>query len=107
LKLSLTNHDNYNCCATTQQGQQYLLYANWLHNNGLDHWQGWHCQAGTKRLHIDKNLQVYSGECLNDHLGSALDGFDLLDDGTVCQRPRCTACTDDLLVEKHSRDNNV
>lgn len=96
----LSNHTNYNCRVTTDSGEEFLLYANWLHNNDVDHWQGWHCQAGTKRLHIDKNLAVYSGECLNDSLGSALTDFKLLANGTVCNRSRCTGCTDDLLVEK-------
>lgn len=97
--MQFENHPNYNCEIQTQSGQTYRVYANWIHNNQLDSWKGWNCQAGTTRLYIDKNLNVYSGECKNDHLGHGLDGFDLLD-GTVCKQDTCTGCTDDLIVRK-------
>jgi hypothetical protein len=95
-------HSNYNCKITAADGQESLIYANWLHNQGHDHWHGWHCQAGTRRLYIDKNLMVYSGECKNDCLGSALNDFEPLPNGTVCSRDSCGGCTDDLLTAKHS-----
>ena len=98
--LQFENHSNYNCEITTDSGQTYQVYANWLHNNKLDTWKGWQCQAGTTRLSIDKNLNVYGGECKNDHLGHAITGFNLLD-GTICQQETCTGCTDDLVVTKH------
>lgn len=85
---------------TLDDGSEYLVYANWLHNEGLDHWQGWHCQAGSERILIDKDFMVYSGECKNDCLGSALDGIGLLS-GTMCRQATCTGCTDDLMVSKH------
>lgn len=94
------DHENYNCRVIYEDGQQQLIYANWLHNQGLDHWTGWQCQAGSRRLHIDKDFQVYSGECRNDYLGSALTGIVLLEK-TVCKQTTCTGCTDDLLVTKH------
>jgi hypothetical protein len=79
------------------------VYANWIHNEKLDSWQGWHCQAGSERLLIDKELQVWSGECKNDYLGSSIEGFEMLE-GTICQKPNCTPCTDDLMVGKKSPD---
>jgi hypothetical protein len=93
------NHKNYNIKITTDSGEEYLVYANWLHNNQLDNWQGWSCEAGASRLLIDKDLKVYSGECKNDYLGSAIDGFELLDHA-ICKQTRCTGCTDDLSIEK-------
>ena len=94
----LENHTNYNCQVTTETGEEYLVYANWLHNNDLDHWKGWNCDAGATRLLVDKNLNVYSGECKNDYLGTT-DSFDILD-GAVCKQETCTGCTDDLIVAK-------
>ena len=95
----LHNQENYNCRVITDIGEEYLVYSTWLHNEQLDHWQGWHSDAGNTRLLIDKNFDVYSGECRNDHLGNALDGFVLLDHA-VCQQERCSGCTDDLVVAK-------
>lgn len=98
------DHPNYNCEVTLEDGRQYRVYANWLHNEQLDHWHGWHCSAGAQRVFIDRNLQVYGGECQNDLLGSAQETFDLLI-STVCKRSTCTGCTDDLMVEKHQADS--
>jgi hypothetical protein len=94
------NQENYNCRITTDTGDEYLIYSTWLHNEQLDQLKGWHCDAGHTRLFIDKNFDVYSGECHNDHLGNALDDFSLLDHA-VCQQQRCSGCTDDLVVAKH------
>ena len=96
----LPNYPNYNCEITAADGQKSKVYANWLHNQGQNHWQGWHCQAGTQRVYIDKDLMVFGGECKNDFFGSALAEFKLLTDGTTCNRPTCTGCTDDLMVSK-------
>lgn len=95
------NHSNYNCAITTSTGEVYKIYANWMHNNKLDQFKDWVCSAGTTRVYIDKNLEVYSGECKNDHLGSALDNHFTLLDQTICRRETCTGCTDDLMVSKH------
>lgn len=97
--MQFENHDNYNCEITLDSGETYKVYANWLHNNNLDQWTGWNCQAGANRLYIDKNLEVYGGECKNDSLGHAIDGFKLLS-GTTCRQNTCTGCTDDLMVRK-------
>jgi hypothetical protein len=94
------NQENYNCRITTDTDEEYLVYANWLHNERLDNWQGWTCEAGATRLLIDKDLKVYSGECKNDYLGSAVDDFFILDQA-ICKQQRCTGCTDDLIVTKY------
>lgn len=96
----LPSHSDYNCKITTSDGRESLIYANWLHNQDQDHWQGWLCQAGTQRVYIDKDLVVFGGECKNDCLGSALTNFEPLTHGTICNRPVCSGCTDDLMVAK-------
>ena len=97
--MKFENHSNYNCEITTDSGEVYQIFANWLHNNKLDAWKGWRCHAGTTRLMIDKNFNVYSGECKNDYLGHAIAGFNLLNE-TICKQETCTGCTDDLMVTK-------
>ena len=96
----LDNQENYNCRVTTETGDEYLIYANWLHNEQLDRWKGWICEAGVTRLVIDKNLNIFSGECYHDNLGHALDGFQLKE-YTICRLDRCTGGTDDLMIAKH------
>jgi hypothetical protein len=96
----LPNHSNYNCEITASNGQKSKVYANWLHNQDQDHWQGWHCQTGTLRLNIDKNFNVFNGECKTNFLGSALTDFEPLVNGTICSRVQCTGCTDDLMTAK-------
>ena len=103
--MQFENHSNYNCEIQTDDGNRYRVYANWLHNQHLDNWQDWTCHAGNTRLYIDKDLKVWSGECKNDALGSALDGFILLSH-TQCRRPTCTGCTDDLMVKKQAPPSN-
>lgn len=102
---NIKNHVNYNCQITLESGEEYRIFANWMHNQDLDHWNGWICHAGNKRLYIYKNFDVYGGECQNDYLGSALDGFEMLEH-TICRRERCTGCTDDLIVEKHAPETD-
>jgi len=97
--INFENHSNYNCHITTNDGREYSIYANWLHNNNLDQWFGWKCFAGSERILIDKDFNVYGGECKNDFLGNALTEFDLLE-STTCNQSQCTGCTDDLMVTK-------
>jgi hypothetical protein len=99
LKL-IENQENYNCRVVTTSGDEYLVYANWLHNEKLDNWKGWVCDAGATRISIDQNFNIYSGECRNDSLGNALGEFTILEN-TVCKKDRCTGCTDDLVISKH------
>lgn len=94
------NHTNYNCRITTDTGEEYLVYANWMHNKNLDAWQGWQCDAGNTRFYIDKNFDVWSGECRNNLLGNALTEWNIKTD-TICDRPTCTGCTDDLITRKY------
>jgi hypothetical protein len=95
------NHKNYNCKITTDMGEEYLVYANWIHNNRLDSWQGWSCDAGHTRFYIDKNFNVWDGECKNRQLGNVLTNWAPITDN-VCRRSTCTGCTDDLLTRKHN-----
>lgn len=97
------NHPNYNCKIITDTGKEYQVYANWIHNNDLDHWQGWICDAGKTRFYIDKNFDIWSGECQNNHLGNALTKWEPKVD-TICQQATCTGCTDDLITKKQKRD---
>jgi hypothetical protein len=94
------NHENYNCKASLEDGSQYYLYANWLSNNELHHWRDWHCEAGVTRILIDKNLNVWSGECKNDKLGDIDQGWSLFEHHSVCSKEHCTGCTEDLLTTK-------
>ena len=100
--IKFENHENYNCEITLDDGKTFKIYANWLHNNDLDHWKGWTCYAGSTRLYIDKNLNVWGSECGNDNLGHALTGFNMVDH-TVCRQETCTGCTDDLVTKKNHR----
>jgi hypothetical protein len=93
------DHSNYNCCITLDNGEDFVVFANWIHNNNLDQWHGWTCDAGHTRLMIDKDLNVWSGECKNDFFGRADEHF-YTNASTVCKRKTCTPCTDDLSVRK-------
>lgn len=95
----MTKHSNYNCKITDDTGETHLVYANWMHNEGLDHWQGWRCDSGNTRFYIDKNFDVWGGECCNDYLGNVLQTWDIKTN-SVCNRPACTGCTDDLITLK-------
>ena len=85
---------------TLDDGSEFKLFADWIKNEGLDHWKGWKCDAGRTRLFINSELEVYSGFCFNDHLGNVISGFEILENGTICQRDRCSGCTDDLALNK-------
>jgi hypothetical protein len=98
--LKFENHQYYNCEIKLANSTKYQVDANWIHNQQLDVWQGWLCNAGNHRLMIDADLTVYSGECLNDNLGNIITGWKLLDSPTTCRMYRCTGCTDDLLQKK-------
>lgn len=97
------NHKEYNCQITLSDSTKYRVNANWIHNSGLDDWRDWSCDAGLTRLYIDDQLDVYSGECMNDHLGNVITGWSPFSEPTVCKRDRCTGCTDDLILNKEKR----
>ena len=42
------DHQYYNCKVMLDNGQEFRISANWMHNNNLDQWQGWACAAGSK-----------------------------------------------------------
>ena len=100
--MKFENHQYHNCEITLSNGEKYFIAANWMHNNHLDHWQGWNCDAGFRRLYVDKDFDVYSGECHNDYLGNLKTQWAPLDQPTTCKQQRCTGCTDDLLISKHA-----
>jgi hypothetical protein len=95
------NHSNYNCKITLDNGEQYVVYANWIHNQDLDHWQGYRCSGGNTRFYIDNNFDIWSGVCENDCLGNVLGDWEIKTD-TVCHQTTCNGCTDDLITEKHA-----
>jgi MoaA/NifB/PqqE/SkfB family radical SAM enzyme len=95
------NHSNYNCTVITDNNEKFNVFADWMHNEKLDQWQGWQCDAGRTRLYISKHGDVYSGACRNDFLGNVFNGsFKINKQPTECKRSRCTSCTDDLMVAK-------
>ncbi len=96
----MQNHKFYNCKIELVDGSSHLIDANWLHNNDLDQWKGWQCNAGYNRLHIEADLSVYSGACMNDYLGKLNEEWSLLPGPTTCTKDRCTGATDDLLINK-------
>jgi hypothetical protein len=104
--LNFKNQTYYNCHVTLNNSETYKLEANYLHNAGLDFWNGWRCAAGVERISIDANLDVYGGVCENDYLGNLITGWEILNEYTTCQRNRCTGCTDDLLAIKYERPTN-
>ena len=97
---NLEDQKNYNCEVTLEDGSKFKVYANWMHNEKLDCWKGWKCKAGVSRIMIFDDM-VYSGECKNDFLGN-LDSWELNENFTLCDRSRCTGCTDDLVLEKYA-----
>jgi hypothetical protein len=70
-----------------------------MHNEKLDSWQGYRCDVGNTRFYIDKNFDIWAGECRNDYLGNTLTDWNLKND-SICQQPTCTGCTDDLAAKK-------
>jgi hypothetical protein len=101
LKFENHNHNN-NCLIELDDGREYLIYANWMHNQQIDNFKGWRCDAGVTRITIDQTGQIFSGECHNNNLGHLDTGWELLDESiAICKRDRCSACTDDLLIKKY------
>ena len=103
--LKFKNHKNYNCEITLDNGEKYLVYANWLHNNKIDFWKNWQCDAGVNRILVTEKFDVFSGECKNDYLGNLFKDFKILNEN-FCKRDRCTGCTDDLIIKKQKIKND-
>lgn len=99
---SLQNDKNYNCKVTTADGEELLIFSDNLQINDLDQFKEWSCEAGSTQIMIDFDLRVYGGECMNDFLGSAIDGFSLLSSRTICTKDRCSGCTEDLARDKQA-----
>lgn len=96
----IEQHEFYNCQITLDDNTQLNINANYLHNNNLDLFENWKCNAGVERIYIDFEKNVYSGQCMNDKLGNLISGWNLIDNYTICKRKTCTGCTDDLIVSK-------
>lgn len=96
------NQKYYNCAITLEDGSAHNVDANWLHNAGHDHWQGWTCHAGVDRIWIYADGSVYGSECRHDYLGNINSDWDLLDTPIKCRHQRCSGCTDDLLLIKEN-----
>lgn len=94
-----SNVKNYNCIVT-YNGEQYKINGDTIANANLDYFNGWVCAAGTERISITSDDHVYSGNCLNDYLGTVHD-WKLLTSDVICKKSRCGSCTDDLIVRKH------
>ena len=101
--MTFENHRYYNCEIKLDNGETYRVAANWLHNEAMDNWQGWDCDAGYKRISVNKDFDVSSATCHNDHLGNIFTGWDLFEKPTTCKLPTCTGCTDDLLISKREK----
>jgi hypothetical protein len=81
------------------------VYVNWVHNHGLDNFKDWHCEAGSQRIFVDINGNIFNGECRNEKLGTLGKEWNLLNEGQLrCKRDRCTGCTDDLLALKFKKN---
>jgi hypothetical protein len=102
--ISMLDQENHNCKVFFEDGTSAKVYANWIHNNNLDQWQGWYCAAGADRILITEDLDVYSGECKNDYLGNLNLEWNLIEN-PICKRERCSGCTDDLLMEKSKHND--
>lgn len=98
--MKFENQQFHNCVITLTDSTKFNVTANWLHNEGLDEWNQWYCDAGHTRIYIDSTLDVYSGECWNDYLGNLQHTWDIFPSASICNRARCSSCTDDLLVKK-------
>jgi len=102
--LKFENHANYNVVIELDTGEKYLIYANWMHNQNIDNFKDWFCEAGITRLTIDDTGNVFSGDCKNALLGNLNTTWNLLDEtDAICKRDRCTGCTDDLIVKKENK----
>jgi hypothetical protein len=99
MKPNIVDH-NYNAIAVTEDGQEYLIFSERLHNENLDNWKGWNCAAGYNYLVIDAESNVYGSMCKNDYLGNLNSEFQILNTYTICKRDRCILCAPDLSVSK-------
>ena len=95
------HHHSHNCLIELDNGETYSVYAPWMHNQKIDNFKGWRCDAGVTRISIDQVGQIFSGECHNDNLGNLNTGWELLEESVaICKRDRCGGCADELMTKK-------
>lgn len=102
--MKFENHyHNNNCQIELDNGEKYLIYAPWMHNQHIDNFKGWRCDAGVTRISIDQTGQVFSGECRDSDLGNLITGWQLLEESdAICKRDTCAGCADDLMTKKYA-----
>lgn len=94
---------NHNCKVDLSDGTSVNIHANQLHNLGIDLFNDWECNAGYDRISIMVDGSIYSGNCMNDYLGT-INNWQLLPAPTICKLTTCTGCTDDLMITKWKKD---
>ena len=97
---------NYNCKITTESGDEFLIYANWLNNNDLNHFRGWKCYTGTNRIYVSVDQDVFNGLCNTVRLGNLNSGWDLVGEPITCPNDTCTSNTDDLITKRYSPETD-
>ena len=101
--MKFENHHNHNCLIELDNGETYSVYAPWMHNQKIDNFKGWRCDAGVTRISIDQAGQVHCGECYDTDLGNLNTSWELLEESAaICKRDRCVGCPDDLMTKKYA-----
>ena len=101
--MKFENHHNHNCLIELDNGETYSVYAPWMHNQKIDNFKGWRCDAGVTRISIDQVGQVRNGECYATDLGNLNTGWELLEESAaICKKDRCAGCADDLMTKKYA-----
>jgi hypothetical protein len=98
--MTYQDEKHYDCIITLESGQRFHIHADRISNNDHGHFQGWRCHAGSERISIDSDGNIWSGNCMNDLLGT-VDDWQLLPSPTICRQKHCFGCTDDLMVQKY------
>ena len=93
----------YNCKITDDNGNEYYVFSNTLHNNNLHH-----CFVGVDTLLIDFDSKVYDGICQSNCLGDLNTETVILPSSPIiCKMERCTSCTQDLMTKKHQLTGDI
>ena len=73
-----------------------------LLNRKLTFWRGWKCAAGTYKIHIDADGNVFSGACkVGGKLGNIYHGEEIkFPNGLITCTKNVCACGDDMMIPK-------